>query len=127
MRSFAMPTPATLSRKFAIRPTASRALATALLLASAAFPAAAAEYTLMPSPQTVHIGYFLASLKPVLSIESGDIVTIETTASVVPDVIGKSGAVPPRAVPQYQRDIYGNVKDRGPGPHVLTGPVEIKG
>ena len=35
--------------------------------------------------------------------------------------------MPPSAVPQYQRDIYGNVKDRGPGPHVLTGPVEIKG
>src|SRR5262245_44635844 len=87
----------------------------------------AAEHTLMPSPQTVHIGYFLASLKPVLSIDSGDIVTIETTASVVPDVIDKSGVVPPSAVPQYQRDIYGNVKDRGPGPHVLTGPVEIKG
>jgi len=28
-----------------------------------------AEHTLMPSPQTVHIGYFLASIKPVLSIE----------------------------------------------------------
>jgi acetamidase/formamidase len=30
----------------------------------------------MPSPQTVHIGYFLANLKPVLTIDSGDIVTI---------------------------------------------------
>jgi len=35
--------------------------------------------------------------------------------------------VPPSAVPQYQRDIYGQVKDRGPGPHILTGPIEIKG
>jgi acetamidase/formamidase len=35
--------------------------------------------------------------------------------------------VPPSAVPQYQRDIYGTVQDRGPGPHVLTGPIEIKG
>jgi len=87
----------------------------------------AAEHTLMPSPQTVHIGYFLASLKPVLSIDSGDIVTIETTAAIVPSVIDESGVVPPSAVPQYQRDIYGQVKDRGPGPHVLTGPIEIKG
>jgi acetamidase/formamidase len=104
-----------------------RALAAALLLAVAAIPARAAEHTLMPSPQTVHIGYFLATLKPVLSVNSGDIVTIETTAAIVPDVIDKSGVVPPSAVPQYQRDIFGNVKDRGPGPHVLTGPVEIKG
>ena len=42
-------------------------------------------------------------------------------------MVDKSGVVPPSAVPQYQRDIYGNVKDRGPGPHVLTGPIEIKG
>ena len=35
-----------------------------------------AEYTLMPSPQTVHIGHFSAALKPVLTINSGDIVTI---------------------------------------------------
>ena len=45
----------------------------------------------------------------------------------MPDVVDKSGVVPPSAVPQYQRDIYGTVKDRGPGPHVLTGPIEIKG
>jgi len=45
----------------------------------------------------------------------------------VPDVVDKAGVVPPSAVPQYQRDIYGQVKDRGPGPHVLTGPIEIKG
>jgi len=44
----------------------------------------AAEHTLMPTPQTVHIGYFLATPKPVLSIESGDIVTLESTASIVP-------------------------------------------
>jgi acetamidase/formamidase len=87
----------------------------------------AAEHTLMPSPQTVHIGYFLASVKPVLTIESGDTVTIESAASIVPDVVDQSGVVPPSAVPQYQRDIYGQVKDRGPGPHILTGPIEIKG
>src|SRR5262245_57482095 len=90
---------------------------------AAARAACAADTTLMPSPQTVHIGYFLASIKPVLSIESGDIVTLESTASVVPSVVDEAGVVPPSAVPQYQRDIYGQVKDRGPGPHVLTGPI----
>ena len=101
----------------------------AVLLAAAAgiSPLNAAEHTLMPSPQTVHIGHFLATLKPVLTIDSGDIVTLEAAAQLVPDVIDKSGVVPPSAVPQYQRDIYGDVKDRGPGPHVLTGPIAIKG
>jgi acetamidase/formamidase len=87
----------------------------------------AAEHTLMPTPQTVHIGHFLATLKPVLSVESGDIVTLESTASIVPSVVDASGVVPPSAVPDYQREIYGKVQDRGPGPHVLTGPIEIKG
>jgi len=103
------------------------AMASVLLLLPLSPTLRAAEHTLMPSPQTVHIGYFLANLKPVLSIDSGDIVTIETTAAIVPSVIDEAGVVPASAVPQYQRDIYGQVKDRGPGPHVLTGPVEIKG
>ncbi len=90
-------------------------------------PARAAEHTLMPSPQTVHIGYFLASIKPVLSIESGDVVTLESVAAIVPSVVDQAGVVSPGAVPQYHRDIYGEVKDRGPGPHVLTGPIEVKG
>ena len=104
-------------------------IAGALLLAASGGSSAlqAAEHTLMPTPQTVHIGYFLATLKPVLTIDSGDIVTIESTASIVPSVIDQSGVVPPSAVPQYQRDIYGAVRDRGPGPHVLTGPIEIRG
>ena len=75
----------------------------------------------------MHIGHFLATLKPVLTIDSGDIVTIESTASIVPSVVDASGVVPPSAVPQYQRDIYGTVQDRGPGPHVLTGPIAIRG
>jgi acetamidase/formamidase len=101
------------------------ALACASLLGVA--PLQAAEHTLMPSPQTVHIGYFLYSVKPVLTIDSGDTVTIETAAPLVPDIVDKSGIVPPSAVPQYVRDIYGTVQDRGPGPHILTGPVAIRG
>src|SRR5690348_16213721 len=44
----------------------------------------AAEHTLLPTPKTVHIGYFLSTLKPVLSIDSGDTVTLESIASIVP-------------------------------------------
>jgi len=74
----------------------------------------AAEYTLMPSPQTVHIGHFSATLKPVLIINSGDIVTIETANSLDPAEVDQSGAVPPSVVPEYQRAIQRDVKDRGP-------------
>jgi acetamidase/formamidase len=89
--------------------------------------ALAAEHTLIPSPQTVHIGNFNAALKPVLAIDSGDIVTIETAAQIDPAAVDQSGVVPPSAVPDYTRAIYREVKDRGPGPHVLTGPIYVNG
>jgi acetamidase/formamidase len=104
----------------------------AALAATAAFAAAppaapAAEYTLMPSPQTVRIGHFSAAVKPVLTVEPGDTVTIETVVAMDPEEIDRSGAVPPSAVPDYTRAIYRDVKDRGPGGHVLTGPIAVKG
>jgi len=89
--------------------------------------ALAAEHTLMPSPQTVHIGNFNAALKPVLVIDAGDIVTIETAVQIDPALVDQSGVVPPTAVPDYTRAIYREVKDRGPGPHVLTGPIYVNG
>src|SRR5882762_11729188 len=96
--------------------------------AVAGLPAArSAEYTLMPSPQTVHIGHFSAALKPVLTINSGDIVTIETATSLDPVEVDQSGAVPPSVVPEYQRAIHREVKDRGPSGHVLTGPIFVNG
>jgi hypothetical protein len=77
-----------------------------LLAAAAALAAApcarAAEYTLMPGRQTVQIGNFSAAVKPVLTVESGDIVTIETAAAMEPEEIDRSGVVPPSAVPDYR-------------------------
>jgi acetamidase/formamidase len=89
--------------------------------------AAAAEHTLMPSPQTVAIGNFNAATKPVLTIDSGDTVVIETAAAMEPAEIEQSGVISASAVPQYVRDIYREVKDRGPGPHILTGPIYVNG
>ena len=89
--------------------------------------ARAAEFQLMPSPQTVHIGYFSAALKPVLTINSGDIVTIETVGGPDPAEVDASGVMPPSAVPDYARAIRNEVKDRGPGPHILTGPIYVNG
>ena len=96
--------------------------------AIAGLPAAgAAEYTLMPSMQTVHVGYFSAMLKPALTINSGDIVTIESVGGPDPADVDASGVVPPNAVPEHTRTIRREVTDRGPGPHILTGPVFIDG
>jgi acetamidase/formamidase len=99
-----------------------------LLWALALSNALAAEYTLLPSPATVHIGNFNAALKPVLTINSGDIVAIETAATAIePEAIDQSGVVPPSVVPGYVRTIDREVKDRGPGRHILTGPIGVNG
>lgn len=85
-------------------------------------------YTLVPSPQTVHWGHFSAAVKPVLTIDSGDIVVTETVLLALdPAQIDRSGLVPPSAVPEHTRAIYRDVKDRGPGPHILNGPIQVKG
>ncbi len=89
--------------------------------------AQAAEHELKPSPTTVRWGHFSAAVPPVLTINSGDIVALETIAAWDPAIIDRSGVVPPSAVPEHTREIYREVKDRGPGPHVLTGPIAITG
>jgi acetamidase/formamidase len=87
----------------------------------------AADYTLLPSPQTVHIGFFSAAQRPVLTINSGDIVTIESALQLDPVEIEAAGVVPPSLIPNSARAIFREVTDRGPGPHVLTGPIFVNG
>ena len=89
--------------------------------------AQAAEHTLLPSPTTINFGNFNATNPPALTIASGDIVNIETATQIDPADVDASGVVPPTAVKQYVRDIFREVKDRGPGPHVLTGPIYVTG
>lgn len=87
----------------------------------------AADHTLMPSPTTVRRGHFDASVKPALTINSGDTVTLEAATQIDPVDVDASGVVPASAVPQYVRDIFREVTDKGPGPHVLTGPIYVNG
>ena len=100
------------------------AILVTLVTASAA---SAAEYMLVPSPRTVNIGNFNATNPPAIRINSGDIVNLEAATQIEPEAVDASGVVPPSAVPQYVRDIYRTVKDRGPGPHILTGPIFVNG
>ncbi len=99
----------------------------ALLLALPFSAALAADHQLMISPQLVHFGHFQAGMKPVLTIESGDTVTVETALSLDPAIIDRTGVVPPSAIPEHTRQLYREVKDRGPGPHILHAPIAIKG
>ena len=94
-------------------------------LAPAAAPSSAV-YQLKPTPKTITWGYYAASAKPVLRIHSGDTVEIQTLITSSPKRLEEAG-VPPDQVEQSLRDIFDQVKDRGPGGHILTGPVYVEG
>jgi acetamidase/formamidase len=76
--------------------------------------------TLEATPQTVHWGYYDNSLKPALTIKSGETVSIET-------ISGHAGDAPDMMMDDDIRTIYKEVTDRGPGPDILTGPIAVEG
>jgi len=73
------------------------------------------------TPETCHWGLFDARLEPVLTVRSGDRVTLHTVSGG-PDILPESGF----AILPEHRDILAGCK-RGPGGHVLTGPVAVEG
>ncbi|MGH9735732.1 MAG: acetamidase/formamidase family protein [Candidatus Acidiferrales bacterium] len=113
------------------RYTFGRAAGGAVLVCVAALVAIAQNnptptYTLKPTPSTVEWGHYDAAAKPVLRIKSGDTVQIQTLLTNEPKPLEAAG-VPPDQVEQSLRDIVDQVKDHGPGGHILTGPIYIDG
>jgi len=80
----------------------------------------------MPSPTTVAWGYYWSETKPVLRVESGEAVDVGTLITSSPERLERAG-VAPAQVEQSLRDIYRAVKDKGPGGHILTGPIYVEG
>jgi acetamidase/formamidase len=85
-----------------------------------------ATHTLKPTPKTVAWGYYDAKAAPALRIKSGDTVEIQTLITNSPKRLEEAG-VPPDQVEQSLRDISDQVKDKGPGGHILTGPIYVEG
>src|SRR5271156_1320859 len=82
------------------------------------------KYTLKATPITVAWGYYDAAETPVLHIHSGDTVEFETLITNSPAGLEKAGLAPDQ-VQQSLRDIYDKVTNKGPGGHILTGPVYV--
>ncbi len=103
-------------------------IACALLLFAA--PLTAAQYQLAASPETVVVGHYWSESKPVLTIKSGDAVTIETVGTASVAALERLN-VPADQIPESLRAITratdNKTLDRGPGGHILTGPVFIEG
>ena len=84
------------------------------------------KVTLKATPKTVAWGYYDAKAAPVLHVKSGDTVEIETLLTSSPKRLEAAG-VAPEQVERSLRDIYDQVKDKGPGGHILTGPIFVEG
>lgn len=82
-------------------------------------------HELKASPATVHRGFFDASLKPVLTIDSGDIVRLET-ATGNPRYFESLG-VPKEKIPAELYEVYKGVEGTGREDHTLSGPIAIRG
>jgi acetamidase/formamidase len=101
----------------------------ALLLLVAAAAAAAQPQTfdkLKAGPKTVVWGYYSASVPSALRVHSGDTVEMETLITNSPARLEAAGVAADKIEPAL-RAIYNEVTDKGPGGHILTGPVYIEG
>ncbi|HTW89521.1 MAG TPA: acetamidase/formamidase family protein, partial [Candidatus Binataceae bacterium] len=67
-------------------------------------------------------GFFDKSLAPVLRVHSGDIISIETLTH-------QAGDAPDLMMDDGVRQVYENIAmpERGPGVHIMTGPIFVHG
>jgi acetamidase/formamidase len=113
--------------------TTRRLLSALLLIAASAFaPTTPAQstpqtQTLLATPTTVAWGYYSFHAKPVLTVHSGDTVIMQTASTCGPPERLEHEGVPASQIPDWLGRLYKEVPttDRGPGGHILTGPVAI--
>ena len=79
------------------------------------------HHYLHSSPETVHWGWFDAALPHVLTINSGDRVTIESLSGGPANLPGEGFHVPAELL-----EVHATSQRRLPG-HILTGPVAVRG
>jgi acetamidase/formamidase/AraC-like DNA-binding protein len=102
-----------------------------------------AHHHLRATPKTVHWGYFSRSLPPVLTVRSGDTLTVETLTQHATDdparmIAGdpdaealfhwtpERKAIDRRGAGPMDASIYGRGAGEGFGVHILTGPIMVE-
>ena len=85
-------------------------------------------HRLEATPDTVAVGYYWSEAKPALRIASGDIIDVDTLLTNNPTGLARAG-VPDDKIQASLKAITTEVTGdrRGPGGHILTGPVYVEG
>src|SRR5260221_3976694 len=85
-------------------------------------------HRLEATPATVAYGYYWSDARPALRIASGDIIDVDTLLTNSPTGLARAG-VPEHKIQQSLKTIVAEVTGdrRGPGGHILTGPVYVEG
>jgi acetamidase/formamidase len=96
--------------------------------AASAFAHPPKTHRLEATPATVAYGYYWSEASPVLRIDSGDIIDVDTLLTNTPTGLAKAG-VPDDKIQASLKAIVSEVtgERRGPGGHILTGPVYVEG
>ncbi|MBV8342512.1 MAG: acetamidase/formamidase family protein [Gammaproteobacteria bacterium] len=85
-------------------------------------------HRLEATPATVAYGYYWSQATPVLHIDSGDIIDVDTLLTNSPAGLERAGVAPERiqsSLKAVESEVTG--ERRGPGGHILTGPVYVEG
>jgi acetamidase/formamidase len=91
-------------------------------MAAALGAAPGPRHELHATPATCYWGYLDRAQPPVLTIRSGDVVRIET-------ITHHAGDAPDLLMDDTVRALWAGIpeSDRGPGVHVMTGPIAVEG
>jgi len=85
-------------------------------------------HRLEATPDTVAYGYYWADAKPALRIASGDIIDVDTLLTNSPTGLQRAGVSDDKIQNSLKRIVVEVTGDRrGPGGHILTGPVYVDG
>jgi acetamidase/formamidase len=85
-------------------------------------------HRLEATPDTVAYGYYWAEATPVLRIASGDIIDVDTLITNSPNGLARAGVPADKIQDSLKAIVAGVTGDRrGPGGHILTGPVFVEG
>jgi len=85
-------------------------------------------HRLEATPSTVAYGYYWSQANPVLRIASGDIIDVDTLLTNTPAGLARAGVADNRIQESLKAIVNEVTGDkRGPGGHILTGPVYVEG